>query len=140
MEENKKTLKSLDVQYPMDNEFEMVKGVVTQYMYMEKSFGRITSLPSDKLMAALVFYVMKGYSYETKEKVRKYLQYSNMRDVDQINLKLKQLGFLVDDVMSKKNKKLNQSLQEIARYVNNNTGGKLVVRSIIYLQHGADIE
>ena len=131
-----KTIKCLDVFYPMENEFDMVKSILTEHLYMEKAFNRINMLTSDKLISTLVFYLLYDYSLDTKQKIKEFNNYTNMQDVDQINLKLKQLGFLVESTMNKRQKYLSPALQKIADYIRCNKGEKYIIRSIIYQDSG----
>lgn len=124
----------------MQNEFDMVKSILTEHLYMEKAFNRINTLPSDKLITTLVFYLLYDYSLDTKQKVKEFNNYTNIQDVDQINLKLKQLGFLVESMMNKRQKYLSPSLQKIADYIRTNKGEKYIIRSIIYQDSGREEE
>lgn len=128
-----KKIKAFDVWYPTENKFEMIKGLILHYVVMEFSMGRIKSIPSQKLITFLVYYVQYGYSYDTKDKIRRFCNYKDMQSVDQVNLKLKNYGFLIESVMSKKEKLLNTSLSALREYVLDSDSSKYVIRSIIHL-------
>lgn len=132
--ENK--VKAFQVFYPMQNEFEVVRGALLRYLCMEYAMGRIPSIPSESLVTALVFYLIHGYDSDTKERIRRYCNHKNMQSVDQINLKLKQAGYLIDSKMSKKNKSLNPALQNLSQYLHNHKNGKIIMMDVIYVDHG----
>jgi len=125
-------IKAFDIFYPVENEFEIIQSLVLIYLQNEVTTGRLNSMPSPKMVSALVFYVKYGYTPEAKEKTMRYLKLPHMQAVDGINHKLKTVGLLVDSAMSKKNKRLNDSLEKFREYIRLNIGGTFVIRSIIY--------
>ena len=129
-------IKAFDIFYPMDNQFDIIQTLVMIYLQHEVTTGRLTTMPSPKMVSLLVFYVKHGFSHDTKEKALKFMKLSNMQAVDALNFKLKALGLLEDTMMSKKNKVLNESLQKLSDYVQLNEGNKFVIRSIVYQTNG----
>jgi hypothetical protein len=130
MAENK--IKALDIFYPAQNEFDLIKTLLLIYLNSEKASGRLEVMPSSKLIDLLVFYIKHDYTNEAKEKAKAFMKVEKMQSIDALNHKLKIMGFLKDGAFSKRDKNLSDSLAKLRDYYTANQHNKLVIRSIVY--------
>lgn len=72
------------------------------------------------LVKVLTYYVLKGYSDETKELILKGNPKMNLKNLNQINSELQNKGYLLKDKYKKGVRHLNKSLKNIKDYIENN--------------------
>ncbi len=130
-----KKVKAYDYHFPMESEIDLHKALIVQYSAAQLTMGKVPVLLRDQLATLLAIYLKHGYSQESKNLALKILKLEhNNKLIDALNHDLKKLGYLLDDPMNKRLKRLNPDLQLLKEYIDQSPGNQYVIRYFIYLK------
>jgi hypothetical protein len=80
--------------------------------------GKETLRP--RLVEILAYYVMRGYSTETKNFIIKSIPKMKKTNLNQINSELQKLGYLIQDRVRENDRHLHPSLEQLKIYIKDN--------------------
>ena len=114
----------------LDSDLELSKALIFQYSYLRFLQKKTSRVLRDQLVTLLSFYLIYGYSKETKELFDEFAQVG-AKNINSFNYALKKLGYLTDDKMSKRVKYLHPDLLQLKKYIASSENGQFHVH-IVY--------
>ncbi len=96
------------------NRYELMCRALSIYTNV-KNFDKDDTFLRPMLIKVLTFYILEGYSLETKGLIMDSLGI-NIKNINQINSELTKKGFLIKDIMNHRNKFLNPELKKLREY------------------------
>lgn len=100
----------------VENDIELYEKIV--YLYSVKLFieEKSKTILRKQLVTIMAMYLKFGYSKKTKKEIQDFLPGLSEANLNNINHDLKEYGFLIDDLMSKKQKYLDPELVKLKQY------------------------
>lgn len=105
------------------DELDLLEKIISLYSTTKNMIDKENYL-RPKLVKVLSFYVLRGYSKETKELILSSLNI-NTQNLNTINSELTKKGYLVIDPYTQRKKHLSKELQELKDYFLHNDSNKV---------------
>lgn len=115
----KPTPKIYKIDIPCKDEFEMIENLIFQYSSSRYLRGYASFMLRKQLISLLSLYFKYGYSLSTKKLAAETFQVK-LESLNSFNLELQKAGYLVNGIMSKREKELNPELKKLQEYYKGN--------------------
>lgn len=112
-----KEVYKIDVNY--DNSYELLRHFLSVYI-AANSIKDPDKYIRVGLIKVLTYYVLKGYSEETKEFIIDSIPYMNIKNLNQYNSELQKKGYLLKDKFKYHKRNLPEELYVLKKYVDSN--------------------
>jgi hypothetical protein len=119
-----------NIDIPYNNNYELVKSFLNMYTEAMSDIDDNLRL-RPKLIEVLSYYMMYGYSDETKELIVSTMDSMNMLNLNQINSELQRKKYLYKDKYKDSLRHLSEPLEGLRQYLNN----KDIVNKVLLISY-----
>jgi hypothetical protein len=121
-------MKIYNIDIPYKNTYELVKSFLNIYTTSMSDIDENLKL-RPKLIEVLSYYILYGYSDETKEMIIDSVDNMNILNLNQINSELQRKKYLVKDRYKNSLRHLSDSLNSLRLYLNDKSDKKVLLIS-----------
>jgi hypothetical protein len=132
--------KKFAMEYSVNDRLELYKKLIYHYSSTLYSAGDATKVIRPLLLTTLAFYMLYGYSKESRQSILQVLSPDgkaplDRKILDNLNHELKSAGFLIESKYSKIDKTLSPNLLALRDYAESITDGKYTMTTIIVIKN-----